>query len=96
MHTDSQILILLAKCEAAAGRRLKEVRGNLKSKGWLPDSWQFHMLRIAKISDRYWLFENNRQEGIFSSAEEAAEIASSMYKPFPSHIFWPRRYPTES
>ena len=49
-------------------------------------SWQFHQLRIAKKGDCYWLFDGREVIGSFSSAEEAAEVASDDFQWFPAHI----------
>lgn len=52
-------------------------------------SWQFHELRIAKVKDSYWLFDGREVIGKFSSAEEAAEVASDDFQWFPAHVMGP-------
>lgn len=47
MLTDSQILHLLAQCEAAAGRLLPEIRGNLQGRDWLSALWELVVIDAA-------------------------------------------------
>ena len=51
--------------------------------------WHFHHLRIAKLGDRYWLFDGDRAEASSPSAEEAAKTASDLFQPYPAHVFTP-------
>lgn len=52
--------------------------------------WKFQRLRIAKIGNRFWLFEGDNVLDSFPSAEDAAQHASELFQPFPVHVLTSR------
>lgn len=53
-------------------------------------TWRFHRLSIQPFGGSYWLFEGNEVLGKFPSAEEAAQIAATLFQPYPALVFGPK------
>ena len=52
MFHDAEILGLLARCERATGTVLKQIRGNLRSRDWLPAVWELVVGEAASMIGR--------------------------------------------
>jgi len=51
--------------------------------------WRFYQLRIAKFGADYWLLIGNTLELRAKTAEEVAEIAATLFQPYPAHLWGP-------
>jgi hypothetical protein len=50
-------------------------------------TWRFNRLGIRRVGESYCLFDGNKLLGGFPSAEEAAQVAATLFQPYPTHVF---------